>query len=120
MQNRFDTINKVNTRDVISDQYFGPNNNIISYWQNIKRQISRIYYCRFSKLDVIEVNNALFGQTTKDGVYLSGEIETLQNSTAEEPAVYDIQTIDENGQIIHNYYRYYHKQENCNYSRNEN
>lgn len=107
MQNRFDTINRVSTRDIISDQYFGPNDNIISYWQNIKRQVSRIYYCRFSKLDVIEVNNALFGQTTKDGVYLSGAIETLENSTAEEPAVYDIQTIDENGQIIHNYYRYY-------------
>ena len=107
MQNKFDKITNVVSKDIICDQYFGPNENILSYWQNIKRKISRIYYCRFSKLDVIEVNNTLFGQKTEDGVYLTGIVETLQNSTAEEPAVYDIQTIDENGQIIHNYYRFY-------------
>lgn len=110
MQNKFDKITNVVSRDIICDQYFGPNENILSYWQNIKRKISRIYYCRFSKLDVIEVNNTLFGQKIEDeknSIYLTGVVETLQNSTAEEPAVYDIQTIDENGQIIHNYYRYY-------------
>lgn len=110
MQNKFDKITNVVSKDIICDQYFGPNDNILSYWQNIKRKISRIYYCRFSKLDVIEVNNTLFGQKIEDeknSIYLTGVVETLQNSTAKEPAIYDIQTIDENGQIIHNYYRFY-------------
>ena len=107
MQNIFDTINRVSSRDIISNQYFGPNDNILDYWQNIKRKISRIYYCKFSKLDVIEVNDVLFGQTTKDGVLLSGVVQPLQESPPGKLSVYDIQTIDENGQIVHNYYRYY-------------
>lgn len=110
-QNKFDTITTLTTRDIPLHQTFGPQDNILDYYSNIRRSISRIYYSRFSKLEVREVYNNIFGTVTKEGYpILSGQIVDLQESTPDRYYLYDIQTIDNDKQIIHHYYRYYQGQ----------
>lgn len=109
-QNKFDTINDLQTKDIPLYQVFGPSENILEYYQNVRRKVSRIYFSRFSKLEVREVYNSLFGQVNSDGVILTGDVEELIETTPTKYWVYDIQTVDEDGQIIHHYYRYYQGQ----------
>lgn len=109
-QNKFDTINNLQTKDIPLYQTFGPSDNILEYYQNIRRKVSRIYFSKFTKLDVIEVYNPLFGQVNDDGIILTGDLEALMETTPTQYWVYDIQTIDAEGQIIHHYYRYYQGQ----------
>lgn len=106
-QNKFDTINDLQTKDIPLHQVFGPNENILEYYQNVRRKVSRIYFSRFTKLEVREVYNSLFGQVNDDGVILTGDLEALVETTPTKYWIYDIQTVDEDGQIIHHYYRYY-------------
>lgn len=108
-QNKFDTINALTTRDIPLHQVFGPVDNILEYYDNVRRKVSRIYYARFNKLEVKEVYSPLFG-TERDTGYLAGTLVNLVESTTAKYYVYDIQTIDQDGQIIHHYYRYYQGQ----------
>lgn len=105
-QNKFDTINGLATRDIPLHQVFGPDEDILAYYNNIRRKVSRIYYSRFSKLEVREVYSSLFGMETASGL-LTGSIVELKPSTPTKYWVYDIQTIDKDQQILHHYYRYY-------------
>ena len=108
-QNKFDTINALATRDIPLHQVFGPVNNLLEYYDNIRRRVSRIYYARFNKLEVREVYSPLFATQREDG-YLAGTVVNLIESTTTKYYIYDIQTIDQNGQILHHYYRYYQGQ----------
>lgn len=121
-QNRFDTITQLQTRDIPLHQVFGPSDNILAEYTNIIKAVSRIYYARFTKLEVREVYSLLFGTQNENG-YLTGQIVNLQPFDIDPiynsetgiyniPAgtvysIYNIQTIDENNQILHHYYRYY-------------
>jgi hypothetical protein len=51
----------------------------LKYYSNIKREISRIYFARFSKLEVREIYSDLFGTELKNekDVILSGVIVQL-------------------------------------------
>lgn len=108
-QNKFDTITSINNRDIPLHQAFGPNDNLLEYYNNLKRKVTRIYFAKFTKLDVQEVNSSLFAKKLQDGsiaTTLSGVVVALDKE-----ALYDIQTIDENGQVIHTYYRYFSQSE---------
>ena len=104
-QNKFDTITLLNTRDIPLYQSFGPNNNILEYYNNLRRKVSRIYFSRFSKLEVQEIYSPLFGKQNGSGL-LTGSIVELIETRPPKYWVYDIQTIDENRQILHHYYHY--------------
>lgn len=112
-QNRFDSITEVTIRDIPIHQVFGPDENILSQFHNFRRNVTRLYYMRFSALEVREVYNDLFGTQLENGTYLTSIVQTLQPSKAPEdttsfvPRVYNIPTIDKDGQVINNYYRYY-------------
>lgn len=114
-QNIFDTITSIVTKDIPVHQVFGPDDNILSYYTNIRREVSRIYFARFSKLEVREVYSPLFGTEVFDdnlqAYKLTGVISTLiptpDKSMTNNIYAYDIPTIDTNGQVVHNYYRYW-------------
>ena len=117
MLNTFDTITNLRTGDIPIYQVFGPQENILSYYNNIKRQVSRIYYARFSKMELIEVNNPLFAQQV-GGIYnedqsilLNGNVVKLKPSRSDtstnDMAVYDITKLNEKNQIVHEYFRYW-------------
>lgn len=104
-QNKFDTITSVSNKDIPLHQVFGPTDNLLEYYNNVKRQVTRIYFAKFSKLDIQEVNSPLFAKRLSNGTIattLNGTIVTLDKN-----ALYDIQTIDKDGQIVHTYYRYF-------------
>ena len=50
--NKFDTINKVQIYDVALLQRFGYEQDILSEWSDLKHSITRIYFARFTGLDV--------------------------------------------------------------------
>lgn len=104
-QNKFDTIENLQTRDIPLYQTFGPSENILEYYNNVRRKISRIYFSRFSKLEVREVYNELFGVLTDNGL-LAGEVVSLIDTRPPVYHIYDIQTIDENRQVLHHYYHF--------------
>ena len=108
MQNKFDTITNIIMEDIPSRYMVGPQNNILDYYNNIRRQVSRIHYAKFTKLEVREVYSPLFAKEI-DGVLLSGTIEPLISTYYNNGQyfVYDIPTINEDNIVIHHYYRYY-------------
>ena len=55
--NKFDAVNKINIYDVSLLQTFGPCDNLFEDYVDLKRSISRIYFARFSGLDVEPVAN---------------------------------------------------------------
>lgn len=55
--NKFDAVNKINIYDVSLMQVFGPSENLFENYVDLKRSISRIYFARFSGLDVEPVAN---------------------------------------------------------------
>ncbi|MBE5925549.1 MAG: hypothetical protein E7270_00950 [Lachnospiraceae bacterium] len=65
-------------------QLFGPVDNVIADYSTLKRKVTRIYFAKFSKLEVREVYSPLFGKQTIDG-YLTGVIQDLSFKT-----LYDI------------------------------
>ena len=98
-QNQFDTIMNLTTEDIPAYQTFGPSENILAPFTNLKSQVSRIYYARFSKLEVREVYNSVFGtneyinkKTGFSGGYLSGVIKDLIESKDGKQYIYDIQS----------------------------
>lgn len=101
-QNRFDTITEIYNQNIPIFQIFGPHDNILKDYQNLKKEIVRINYARFTKMDVIDVFSPLFGEELENGIILNGVVEELNTRT-----IYDIQTLDSKNQIQHNYYRYY-------------
>lgn len=112
-QNQFDTIMNLTTEDIPAYQTFGPSENILAPFTNLKSQVSRIYYARFSKLEVREVYNSIFGtneyinkKTGFSGGYLSGVIKDLIESKDGKQYIYDIQSFDKDNQLLHYYYRY--------------
>lgn len=114
-QNVFDTIINITTQDIPVYQTFGPKKDILKYYNNLRREISRIYFARFSKLEVREVYSSIFGTEVFDNnlkaYKLTGVISTLVSTPATSETnmiyAYDIPTIDDRGQVVHHYYRYW-------------
>ena len=107
-QNRFDSITKLKIKEIPVHQVFGPSEDILSYFNNFRRNVSRIYYARFSPLEIIDVYDPLFGSNIDKNLIFTGQVQQLESS--EEPnftKVYDIPQINEFGEKIHYYYRYY-------------
>lgn len=50
--NKFDTIDKISIYDVSLLQTFGPSENILKEYRDLKHEISRLYFARFSSLEV--------------------------------------------------------------------
>lgn len=99
-QNRFDVITKIYNQNIPVYQINGPNDNILSDYQDLKHQITRLNYAKFRRLPVEVINSKLFGMNL-NGNIMTGSVVSITNSTK-----CDIQTIDDEGQIIHHYYNY--------------
>lgn len=56
-QNKFDTINKIDVYDITADWKQGENENILEEYQDVKHQVSRIYYMNFHKCEIEEVSD---------------------------------------------------------------
>lgn len=54
-QNKFDTVNKIDVYDITADWKQGENENILEEYQDVKHQVSRIYYMNFHKCEIEEV-----------------------------------------------------------------
>lgn len=54
-QNKFDTVNKIDVYDITADWKQGENENILEEYQDVKHQVSRIYYINFHKCEIEEV-----------------------------------------------------------------
>jgi hypothetical protein len=100
-QNRFDVITEVISFNIPIYQKFGPNDNVLKDYSNLKRQVTRINYARFTRLDVQEVYSPLFG-TQIGNVIMTGQVVELNKD-----AIYDILEYDDRGYPVHNYYHYY-------------
>lgn len=107
-QNRFDTIEEVAHQNIPVLQEFGPNTNILSDYQNLKMQIARINYAKFTKANLVDIYSSAFAEKDdlNSGILMTGIIEEL-----DENAVYDIQTLNQRNEIVHSYYRYFFSQD---------
>ena len=103
-QNQFNTIESIDTVDVLAHQVFGPNENILAPYQNLKRKLSKIHYIKFTKLPVQIVSSPLFGIKDKNGIIISGDIVDLKTSKDQKLNLYTIQKIDSKGKIDNTYY----------------
>ena len=95
-QNRFDTVNGIDVRDITIHQMFGPNDNLLSDIVDLKHTISRMYFARFTKLDVQPVYDARFGINGKT-------MESIQLSTDN---MYAITYLNDSNDLQNYYYRY--------------
>lgn len=100
-QNRFDVITKIYNQNIPVYQINGPHDNILSDYQDLKHQITRLNYAKFRRLPVEEINSSLFGMNL-NGNIMTGSIVAISNETK-----CDIQTIDTDGQVMHHYYNYF-------------
>ena len=100
-QNRFDIITKVDNLSIPIYQIYGPHDNILYDYSNLKRKITRINYARFTRLPVEEIYSSLFA-TNINGNIMNGLIKELSEND-----IYDIISYDSKNQKQHNYYRYY-------------
>lgn len=55
--NKFDSINKLSIYDVPILQVFGAADDILGEYRDIKQTVSRLYFARFSSLDIVPVKN---------------------------------------------------------------
>lgn len=97
--NRFDTINKINIYDITLQQTFGPCDNLLQEYQDIKHSVSRMYFARFSALEVEQVANL---QMLEFMASKAPTTDILHPPTTEQISPYKLyHTIDTN-----KYYRY--------------
>lgn len=107
-QNRFDSITDLNIKEIPIHQVFGPDSDILFYFNNFRRNVSRIYYARFFPLEVVDVYDPLFGSNIDNNLIFTGRVQQLEQSTQPNiTKVYDIPEINEFGEKVHYYYRYY-------------
>ena len=45
--NTFDSINQIKVNDIVCRQFFGPNEDLLKEWNDLRLQVQRIYYARF-------------------------------------------------------------------------
>lgn len=95
-QNRFDTVEKVRIRDITLHQVFGPHDNLLDEIVDLKHAISRMYFARFSKLDVQPVYDENFG--------IDGN--TMKAIPLSTDKYYAVTYLNDSGDLQNNYYRY--------------
>lgn len=95
-QNRFDTVNSINVRDITIHQIFGPNNNLLEDIVDLKHSISRMYFARFTKLDVQPIYDSRFG--------INGN--TMASIVLSTDKMYAITYLNDSKDLQNNYYRY--------------
>ena len=95
-QNRFDTVNKIRIRDITLHQVFGPKTNILEDIVDLKHSISRMYFARFTKLDVQPIYDEEFG--------INGL--TMKQISLSTDKYYAITYLNDSGDLQNNYYRY--------------
>ena len=64
----FDLVQNIDIIDIPVHQEFGPKADILAQFNNIKHEISTIYFLRFAKRDVVEVDNDTVWRNLIDGV----------------------------------------------------
>lgn len=95
-QNRFDTVNGIDVRDITIHQAFGPSDNLLSDIVDLKHSISRMYFARFTKLDVQPIYDARFG--------VNGN--TMASINLSTDKMYAITYLNDSNDLQNNYYRY--------------
>lgn len=108
-QNTFDYIINIGIRDIPVYQAFGPDNDILKHYNNFRKKVSRIYYTRFSALEVRPIYDEKFGTKYTDGTYFTGTIKELKQSegTQHISPVYNIPIVNQEGKVVPRYYRFY-------------
>lgn len=112
-QNRFDTILNVYTQNIPVIQFFGPNDDILKNYRNLKKQITNINFVKFTKMDVVDIHSPMFFQETPNingdenerNIILNGQPVDLSFDH-----IYDVQGLNENKEITHKYYRYHYNE----------
>lgn len=95
-QNRFDTVNGINVRDITIHQVFGPNDNLLEDIVDLKHSISRMYFARFTKLDVQPIYDSRFG--------INGN--TMTSIALSTDKMYAITYLNDSKNLQNDYYRY--------------
>lgn len=94
--NRFDTVSDIKVRDITLQQTFGPSENILDEFTDLKTSVSRIHFARFTKLDVQPIYDARFGENGRTMMSIPLSINNM----------YAITYLDNSNNLQNNYYRY--------------